>query len=380
MERVHARSGYGARMVEFEVPGGALPPPPARVGTGVARGRGRGVMLSEALTERAWSGAMSGSSSEDESERAAKSQPESQPESPVVVEQTDETEEPTAARSLSTGGERERRRSMKQAVVMVEVWKGDVRGDALTAVSVQGSIRRALAPYNVDRVLFRVRPSGSLAVDACLHAASQHRKYVRARDAKDDEVTFSAALSGIPIDATYLKYALPSAAVRPPLQASLVVGTPDTTRQAATLLVCVPYAVDPALSGSVSSLVDVSVTVSFPPDVDGMVKTSHAAEWCPIQSRAQWTFARLEAGESGVVRAVVSFKRPPTAAGETDTNETTRRICAGISATVLFSGRPGSSFSGLGLDISGDDDDGIGEGSFWSGNVRTFGELSLRVG
>lgn len=388
MEQVHARSGFGVRSVEFEVPSGALPPPPGRVAGAVVGGNaGMHLRLSEALMERAWSGAVTSEQDSEEGsdegredgdlETRAWSEAEEASRQETICEATDDR------LALEHCTEREeqrriRRQSIKQAVVMVEVWKGEVKGDALRGVSVEGSIRRALAPYNVDRVLFRVRPSGSFDVDACMQVASLHKKYGR----MVEETGFSVVMSGIPIDATYLKYALPKASVRPPLQASLVIGTQRdpmrASRKETTLLVCIPYAVDPALP--VNFLVDVVVTLAFPPDVDGLVNTSDMAVWCPIHSKVQWTLARLDAGEAGVLRAVVRVK-----SGSGTVEEAVARVCSGTVATVLFSGCPGRSYSGLGFAV-GDDDLDVdresnpsSEKEFFPGNVRTFGELKLVV-
>ena len=403
MRRVWDQSGHDVRTVEFEVPAGALPPPPSRV-LGAKRTPPAPPLLSEALMERAWSGALSESATEDGEERGRE-----ELEDDAEVDLLGEAETSVDEQQAVVGGaggavdvqrRNLQRRDLRQAVVMVEVWKGVVKSNKLVSVAVHGAVKRALAPYNVDSVLFRLHPSKSLDIDAAFQVASVHNKFVRlVEDGSRTNVssTFSAALSGIPIDATYLKYALPSAAVRPPLQASIVIGGPSSsstpslssTSGPRQLLVCIPYAVDPEMGPGIPSLVDVSLTLSFPPDVDTLVKTSHPAEWCPIQSKVQWALGVLEAGAQGVVRAIVSFKN----ADRKQLNETIDRISKDIRATILFSGYPGRSYSGLAFDLGeagqlDRGDDGVdstktkGQPScdqFFAGNVRTFGELQLSV-
>ena len=394
MRRVWDQSGHDVRTVEFEVPAGALPPPPNRV-VGAMRTPPAPPLLSEAF-ERAWSGAVSASASDAGSEEGVLDEDvDAQPEATAVdlaggVEEMVEEGVAAGAGAEILRLRRQRIRDLRQAVVMVEVWKGVVKSNTLSSVCVHGAIKRALAPYNVSRVLFRMHPSHSMDVDAALRVASLHNKYVKLVEdgsKKNASTTFSAALSGIPIDATYLKYALPNTAVRPPLQASLVIGKSTSKPSASSsstssssshqLLVCIPYAVDPDLTSSISSLVDVSITVSFPPDIDGLQKTSHQAEWCPVQSKIQWKLAALEAGAQGVVRAVVSFK----GVDPKKLDETTDRISSAIRATILFSGYPGRSYSGLAFDLGEELDEGQGTNGeqFFAGNVRTFGELALFI-
>ena len=406
MRRVWDQSGHDVRTVEFEVPAGALPPPPSRV-LGAKRTPPAPPLLSEALMERAWSGAVSESATEDEEEHGIGELGDAAAVDPLVEAEASGGEQAAVHGATDGAGgaqlarrRSQQRRDLRQAVVMIEVWKGVVKSNRLVSVDVQGSVKRALAPYNVNRALFRLHPSKSMDIDAALQVASVHNKFVRlAEDGSKKNVssTFSAALSGIPIDATYLKYALPSAAVRPPLQASLVIGGPSSSVSPSSvsashqLLVCIPYVVDPELAPAIPSLVDVSFTLSFPPDVDTLVKTSHQAEWCPIQSKLQWALGALEAGAQGVVRAIVTFRN----ADPKRLKETVGRISQDIRATILFSGCPGRSYSGVGFDLgdAGELDQSSSDGvavdstktaeprgdQFFAGNVRTFGELQVSL-
>jgi hypothetical protein len=378
LRQAYDASGHDVRLVEFKIPAEALPPPPSRV-IGATRVPPAPPLLSAAMAEGAFSGALS--SSDDHSSDTEGIQ---ESENLAIVEEPPpdvEGEAPFQKDIL-----RQRRHDLQQAIVMVEVWKGTVKGSALSSVSVHGEIKRALAPYNVDHVMFRVRPSGSLAVDACLGVASVHKSFAKKLPSSKMDSSqsgmFMASLSGIPIDATYLKYVLPSATVNPPLQAKLLATTSklkkvDNGRR--SLLVCIPYAVDPGSSG----LVDVSVTVSFPPEVTGLLKTSHKAEWCPIQSKIRWEISELAAGKRGVIRAMVLYKNT-TGTGREEL------LTSNLKATVFFSGYPGKSYSGLRFDMSGvagvdgasidDDDDRIdGSATLFAGNIRTFGQLELFV-
>ena len=233
MRRVWDKSGHDVRLVEFTVPAEALPPPPKRV-IGAKRTPPAPPMLSETLAERAFSGALSESGDTGSDDEIGSDKHGGDTEDGVVAAAADTSALEDAAAvpdgaTLDQEQRRIRRRDLQQAIVMAEVWKGVARGDRLSSVAVHGEIKRALAPYNIDRVLFRVHPSGTLAVDACLMVASMHKKHVKVVSTTgktgsrtETQGVFSATLSGIPIDATYLKYALPSAAVRPPLQDTLL--------------------------------------------------------------------------------------------------------------------------------------------------------------
>ena len=105
----------------------------------------------------------------------------------------------------------------------------------------------------------------------------------------------------------------------------------------------------------------------------------------------QWALGTLEAGAQGVIRTIVTFKN----ADPKQLKETIDRISQDIKATILFSGYPGKSFSGLAFDLgdAGELDQGpngadgvdstkTGEpcgDQFFAGNVRTFGQLQLSV-
>lgn len=92
---------------------------------------------------------------------------------------------------------------LRAALQLVEIYRGEVVGEHLKRGGVQGAVRRRLAPYGLQAARFRVRPAKSLAVNACLNVAGMN-KACTSRDAKSAE--FVAALSGTPMDCSYLTY------------------------------------------------------------------------------------------------------------------------------------------------------------------------------
>lgn len=350
LQKVWDASGHDVRKVQFVVPPGALPPPPNRV-MGAKRTAPAAPMF-VSMGERSFSGALSKS---DDDLSAPDESPRDEEGEPVTSTEHTGADENAPPVILSTS----QKRDLQEAIVMVEVWKGIVQDGILTSASVEGEIRRSLAPYNIDRAAFRVNSSSSLVVDACLQAALLHKSHVS--KLTDPTHLFQAKLSGIPIDVSYLKYRLPSSAVNPPMQAELMIAAPCQAER--TLLLCIPYAVNPEIE---QGLLDVSITVSLPPDLDKLLRTSHQAVWAPSQSRIHWTFEKLAAGSHGVVRAILS----QTASSGIDFET----LVSHIKGTIVFSGHPGYSYSGLSFDIASSEDKGQ---EFVPGKIRTFGELTL---
>jgi hypothetical protein len=350
LQAVWRASGHDVRMVEFSIPPEALPPPPNRV-MGAKRTPPAPPMLGISGT-KAFVGAAEGDSDDDEvlTQVSVDEVMEKEDGEVVDMEQempVNEEEEEEDAALLE---------DLQEALVMVELWKATVVSGRIRSAHVSGEIRRGLAPYNIDKAAFRVNSSGSLAVDSCMQVAARHASYVH----RGAGGAFEATLSGTPIDASFVKYILPSATVNPPLQADLRLVYSDTKKK--EVLVCIPLAVNPLLKGG---LVDVSVMVSLPPDVKKLVKTSHKAVWSPDESRIQWTFERLEAGSQESIRAIVScdsFDRIP---------QYTRSI-------IVFSGYPGQSLSGLSFDLAIPRT--TKEQVFHPGKrIRTFGEMELSL-
>ena len=352
LQAVWQASGHDVRMVEFSIPAEALPPPPNRV-MGAKRTPPAPPMLGIAGT-KVFVGAAEGDSDDEEVLTQVSMHEVMEKEEGDVVDMEHDTtvneeeeEEEEDAALLE---------DLQESLGMVEVWKASVVSGRIRSAHVSGEIRRGLAPYNIDKAAFRVNSSGSLAVDSCIQVAARHASYV----SRGAGGAFEATLSGTPIDASFVKYMLPSAAVNPPLQADLRMVYSDANKK--EVLVCIPLAVDPLLKGG---LVDVSITVSLPPDVRKLHKTSHKAVWSPDQSRIQWTFERLEAGSQELIRAIVSC-------------DSFDRIPQYTRSTIVFSGYPGQSLSGLSFDLAVPR--ATKEHVFHPGKrIRTFGEMELSL-
>jgi len=95
---------------------------------------------------------------------------------------------------------------LKEALLLVEVWKGEVVRGELRKSGIQGEVRRRLAPYGLLSARFRVLPSSVFVVNACLQTASLSRAHSDRVVSSDSEFEFSAKLSGSPMDAIYLRY------------------------------------------------------------------------------------------------------------------------------------------------------------------------------
>jgi hypothetical protein len=345
MQKVWDASGHDVRMVKFSIPPEALPPPPNRVMG--ARRTAPAAPMFVSMGERSFSGALSKSDDEEQEDTTTIVKEEEE----EAILHDDVEQEPPTALSL------EQKRDLQEAIVMVEVWKGSVQGGRLVEGSVDGEIRRSLAPYNIDRTEFRVKSSPSLVVNTCLQTALMHKSYITRVPETSDR--YEAKLSGIPIDVSYMKYRLPSSAVNPPLQAEIIVSPPCQEGAGKTLLICIPFAVDPSIE---REILDVSVTVQLPPDMGSLLKTSHKATWSPSQSRLQWTFESLAPGSQGVIRALVSHQGSSLDYGA---------LSSHVKCKIVYSGYPGCSYSGLDFDIS------CGEDEVVPGKIRTFGELLI---
>eukprot|EP00889_Picochlorum_renovo_P008456 jgi/Picre1/35486/NNA_002948.t1 len=197
LQKVWDASGHAVTSTEFVIPAGALPAPPSRVMGAKRKPPAPPTVVEESHDEEEESNLREG-----------------------VVEDT----EATVAHDIPVS-------DLQEALVMVEVWEGSVSHGAIESACVRGEVRRALAPYNLDKASFRIIESESLVV------------------------------------------ILPSSAVDPPLQCNMLVALPEEEKgPAKSMLLVIPFAVNPSLP---NGLVDVSVTLSLPPELDGLVKTSH---------------------------------------------------------------------------------------------------------
>lgn len=346
LQKVWDASGHAVTSMEFVIPVGALPAPPSRV---MGAKRKPPAPPVHSVSTHAFSGAATGDEDETVVEESHDEKDESMREG--VVEDGELDTEATA-HDIPVS-------DLQEALVMVEVWEGSVSQGSIESACVRGEVRRALAPYNLDNAAFRISGSESLVVDGCLHAASVHRTY-----AQKNAGEFRARLSSTPIDTSYLKYQLPSSAVDPPLQCNLLVALPEEdTGPAKTIVLVIPFAVNPSLHGG---LVDVSVTLSLPPELDGLVKTSHKAAFSPQESRVKWSIDSMEAGSTGAIRAILKSSKGIQNRDTTIDN---------IRAEVLYSGYPGTSYSGLGFEVGFE---GAEDGKpYYAGKIRTFGRVFL---
>ncbi|WPT14130.1 hypothetical protein PSENEW3_00000261 [Picochlorum sp. SENEW3] len=347
LQKVWDASGHAVTSTEFVIPAGALPAPPSRV---MGAKRKPPAPPVHSVSRHAFSGAATADEGDDDETVVEESHDEEE-ESNLregVVEDT----EATVAHDIPVS-------DLQEALVMVEVWEGSVSHGAIESACVRGEVRRALAPYNLDKAAFRIIESESLVVDSCLHSASVHRMY-----AQKNVGEFGARLSSTPIDTSYLRYQLPSSAVDPPLQCNMLVALPEEEKgPAKSMLLVIPFAVNPSLP---NGLVDVSVTLSLPPELDGLVKTSHRASFSPQESRIQWCIDSMEAGGTGAIRAILKSSKG------IQNRDTT---IEDIRAEVLYSGYPGKSYSGLGFEVGFEgDEDGK---PYYAGKIRTFGRVSL---
>jgi len=94
---------------------------------------------------------------------------------------------------------------LKEALLLVEVWRGEVAGGVLTKAGTTGEVRRRLAPYGISSALFRLLPSPALVVNACLQTAAVNKAH-SAPVGGARGFDLAATLSGAPMDTAYLRY------------------------------------------------------------------------------------------------------------------------------------------------------------------------------
>jgi len=346
---VWQQSGHASKSVNFNIPVDALPPPPARV-LGAKRQPPAPPRFIQPVEQHAFEGSMPFESDEEmEDEKQAADERTIEEEKGGVVAGYPDDMEKTAAPEVPVS-------DLKESLVLVEIWEGDAREGVLQKASIKGDIRRALAPYGLYAAGFRLTPSDNIVLDTCLQTASLHRNFV----SKRKNHSFVSKLTGVPIDASYLKYNVPLSTCNPPMQADLIL-VPSASPNSREVLVILRYAINPDL---VKGLVDIAVSLDMPPELSNLVRTSEKAKWSPTECRIQWELDFLQPGASGCIQAVFSTNGPLQSAND---------IFSQVKAHILFSGWPGSSFSGLGLQISLPEAD-----EYHKGKVRTFGCLTLR--
>lgn len=347
---VWQKSGHASKSVNFHIPADALPPPPARV-LGAKRQPPAPPRFVQPLQQHAFEGSMPVQSDE-----------EMDVERQTVDEQETEDEKIADAAGLpddmeKTGAPEVPISDLKESLVLVEIWEGDACQGVLRKASIKGEVRRALAPYGLYAAGFKLTPSNNIVLDTCLQTASVHRNFVSRR--KDH--SFMSKLTGVPIDASYLKYNVPLSTCNPPMQADLIL-VPSASPNSSEVLVILRYALNPDLS---KGLVDVAISLDMPPEVPNLVKTSEKAKWSPTECRILWELDLLPPGASGSIQAVFRANGPLQSPSD---------IFSQVKAHILFSGWPGSSFSGLGFQISLPEEE-----EYHKGRIRTFGSLTLRL-
>jgi hypothetical protein len=234
---------------------------------------------------------------------------------------------------------------LQESLQLVEIYRGQVVAGLLHHATIDGAVRRRLAPFGLETAKFRVLPSSTLVTNACLRIVT--RNSAHASEA-DNNFGFTARLTGAPMDCSYIKYALPSVACLPPLQIDLAVAPPSGIgAPPASLcwegLIVLRYVSNPELPGP---LLDVIVEVNLAPELGVLVKTSPSAQWSPDECRLKWNLGKISPGESGIARAVVGAK-PGVGSDRAEValkEETTAR--------VVFTGWPGKSLSGAGFEVA----------------------------
>jgi len=236
-------------------------------------------------------------------------------------------------------------KDLQESLQLVEIYRGEVIAGLLHHATIDGAVRRRLAPFGLETAKFRVLPSPSLVTNACLQVATRNSAHA---SENDGNFGFTARLTGAPMDCSYIKYALPSVACLPPIQIDLAVAPPSGIgAPPATLgwegLIVLRYVSNPELPGP---LLDVTVELNLAPELGVLVKTSPSAQWSPDECRLKWNLGEIPPGESGIARAVVGAK-PGTGSDRAEMALKEETI-----ARVVFTGWPGKSLSGAGFEVA----------------------------
>ena len=373
--------GDPLRNVEFHIPPDALPPPPARA-MGAKRRPPAPPPIVSVIPPTAFRGAMEEDAEKKGAEEAegfgafapvelleaekaeAEGEKGSEWEAEFGAEETKAelaVEEEPSGPSIS---------DLRDSLQLVEIYRGEVAGGQLQRARIDGAVRRRLAPFGLESARFRLVPSDTLVVNACLQTASRNSTHARQADGA---YGFAAQLTGAPMDCSYVKYGLPSVACNPPLQVDLLVAPPSGVPMPGKLsalqwesLIVLQYASNPELPGP---LLDVVVEVDLPPEVGVLVKTSPNAQWSPDECRLRWNLDRIFPGDTGLARAVVAVKPG------VDASRAAVALQDATSARVVFTGWPGQSLSGAGFEISMP---GEAEPKYHKGRALWFGEMLLK--
>lgn len=259
---------------------------------------------------------------------------------------------------------------LREALQLVEIYTAEVANGRLKSGGILGAVRRRLAPYGLEAALFRLQPSETLVVNACLQTAARNKFFSSPPDA---QYGYLATLSGAPMDCAYVHYKLPAVACAPPIVVDFAVapqssapvpGQPAPFRWEALLLVRI--ATNPELSGP---LLDVVVDVDLPPELPVLVKASPSAQWSPNECRLRWSLGKLMPGSAHMTRAIVAAKPGTGSAGaEAALREASQ-------AKLYFTGSPGTSLSGTGFEVAMADEK---ETRYSRGRAVWFGEMVVK--
>ena len=95
---------------------------------------------------------------------------------------------------------------VRDSLQLLEVWRAEVAGGKLLRAGTEGSVRLKLAPYGLNRARFRLRPSKSSLVNACLRVALLNAQFAEKQAGGPDGEAFAAAIARAPVGCCYLKY------------------------------------------------------------------------------------------------------------------------------------------------------------------------------
>lgn len=340
--------GDPLRGVEFHIPADALPPPPARA-MGAKRRPPSPPREAPFVPPAAFKGAMEEEAKGPEEAEGFGAFGEVEVMEAEKQEEAEKTKsgewEAEFAAEAGPAGPSISIKDLQESLQLVEIYRGQVVAGLLHRATIDGAVRRRLAPFGLETAKFRLLPSSTLVTNACLQVATRNTAHA---SEVDDNFGFTARLTGAPMDCSYIKYALPSVACLPPLQIDLAVAPPSGTgAPPASLgwegLIVLRYVSNPELPGP---LLDVIVEVDLAPELAVLVKTSPSAQWSPDECRLKWNLGKISPGECGIARALVGAK-PGTVSdrAEVALKEETK-------ARVLFTGWPGKSLSGAGFEVA----------------------------
>lgn len=372
--------GDPLRTVEFFIPADALPPPPARA-MGAKRRPPAPPPIVSVIPPTVFKGALEQEAAKNEVEGFGAFAPvellEAEKAAAEEEEKGSDWEAEFNAEEAKAAAEEEEEEpsgpgiaDLRDSLQLVEIYQGEVAGGQLQRARIDGAVRRRLAPFGLEAGRFRLVPSPTLVVNACLQTASRNSTYTTHADGG---YGFTATLTGAPMDCSYVKYGLPSVACNPPLQVDLLVAPPSGVPVPGKLsalqweaLIVLQFASNPELQGP---LLDVVVEVDLPPEMGVLVKTSPSAQWSPDECRLRWNLGRVFPGATGLARAVVGAKPG------VDAERAAMALQDSTTARVVFTGWPGQALSGAGFEISMP---GEGEPKYHKGRAVWFGEMLVK--